>query len=203
MAGAFFMKLIGITGGIGTGKSTVCKVLEAMGYPVYYSDLRAKYLQQNDPEIIRETVLLLGEEAYIGKELNRPYIAQKIFQDSSLREKLNAIVHPRVKADFETWRKEQTSTCIFQESALIFEINRQHIYDRVVLVTAPEELRIQRVVKRDQSNPNEVKARIQAQMSDEEKRKFNPFEIVNDNEQSVLDQLLGFLKTNQCYSTSS
>ena len=197
------MKLIGVTGGIGTGKSTVCKIVEAMGFPVYYSDLRAKFLQENNLEIIRETKALLGSNAYIDGKLNRPFIAAQVFKNEALRAQLNAIVHPRVKADFEFWLSQQASPCVFQESALIYEIKRQDMYDRVILVTAPEELRIQRVVSRDKTSESEVKARIQAQMSDEEKRKFNPFEIINDESQSVIKQLLTFLADQGCYSTSS
>ncbi len=197
------MKLIGVTGGIGTGKTTVCKIVEAMGFPVYYADLRAKILQENDSEIVRETIQLLGNDAYLNGQLNRSFIASKIFNDPALRNKLNSIVHPRVRADFESWLHEQKAPCVFQESALIYEINRQDLYDKVILVTAPEEIRVNRVVNRDSSTYNEVQARIKAQMSDDEKRQYEPVEIINDGSQSLIKQLLNFLTEYGCYSTSS
>ena len=194
----FFMKLIGITGGIGSGKSVVCKILETLGYPVYYSDERARFLQHNDPEIISETKALLGDEAYIAGKLNRTYISARIFHQHELRQQLNAIVHPRVKSDFEKWKAAQNSSCIFQESALIFEISRQHIYDLVVLVTAPEELRVQRVIGRDKLHETEVRKRIHAQLHDEEKLKFNPYHIENDEQSSLLKQVLDLLESQGC-----
>lgn len=198
-----WMKVVGITGGIGSGKSTVCEVFEVLGFPVYHSDERAKFLQDHDPEIIQEVKNLLGEAAYTADGLNRTYVAGRIFQDADMRQALNAIVHPRVRDDFESWKQQQNSACIFQESALIYEIGRQNYYDRVVLVTAPLNVRVDRVVARDHSDKKAVEARINAQLSDEEKKQFKPYEIVNDDKQAVLPQVQRFLREINAYSTSS
>lgn len=198
-----WMKVVGITGGIGSGKSTVCEVFEVLGFPVYHSDERAKFLQDHDPDIIREVKNLLGEMAYTSEGLNRTYVAGRIFQDKAIRQALNAIVHPRVRDDFETWKQLQSSSCIFQESALIYEIGRQNYYDQVVLVTAPLDIRVDRVVARDHSDRQAVEARIKAQLSDEEKRQYKPYEIVNDGQRAILPQVQQFLKEITTYSTSS
>lgn len=194
----FFMKLFGVTGGIGSGKSMICEVLKVMNFPVYSSDERAKYLQNNDPEVIREITALFGPEAYHNHSLNTRFLSNQIFTDNSLRLKLNAIVHPRVKLDFESWLVQQKSPCVFQESALIYEIGRENVYDAILLVTAPIEVRINRVIDRDGVQKEEVLQRMNKQLSDEEKRLKGPVEIVNDGEQLVLPQLISFLTKHTC-----
>lgn len=185
---------IGITGGIGSGKSTVCKALSIMGYPIYNSDERARQLMQEDPQMVRQIKKLFGAESYdsAGK-LDRQLIASSIFQHPELRDALNAIVHPAVRADFVRWTDQQQSSLVFQESALLFETGGYRLFDHTVLVTAPEELRLKRVLERDQSNAEAIRARMKNQLPDEAKIPLAGTVIVNDDRQAVLPQLLLFL----------
>lgn len=171
-----------------------------MNFPVYSSDDRAKFLQNNNPELIQEITALFGEEAYINGKLNTSFLAEKIFSDHNLKQALNALVHPRVKEDFELWLQQQKAPCVFQESALIYEINRESFYDKVILVTAPLNVRIDRVMKRDQVSYEAVEQRIQNQLSDEEKRLRGPYELINDDQTPMLPQLLHFLEAHTCFN---
>lgn len=185
---------IGITGGIGSGKSTVAKALQLMGYPVYPSDQRAKELMQEDPELIAGLKQLFGEEAYLHSELNRPYIAEQIFKDASKRKAMNNLIHPAVRLDFQNWTKQQKSPILFQESALLFETGNYKSFDAVILVSAPKEIRMQRVKERDQLTDEQVQSRFNAQMSEEEKMKLTNLVIHNDGNQLLVPQILDLLK---------
>lgn len=181
---------IGITGGIGSGKSFICRILSAMGYPVFYSDQVAKELMSSDNELISGIKTLFGQEAYtVNQELNRPFLAKKIFEDQSLRNKLNELVHPRVRKEFSRIASETQSPFIFNEAAILFETGAHKNFDRMVLVTAPESLRIQRVQKRDNSSEEEIKKRMNAQWSDEKKIPLADFVIHNDEQQMLLPQI--------------
>lgn len=164
------MNIIGLTGGIGSGKTTVARFFEDLGIPVYNSDVRAKGLMETSPEVKKAIEKLLGSEAYQGERLNKTYISNRVFNDRPLLEQLNGIVHPAVRADFLTWAEEQNSPYVIQEAAVIFEIGSQDFYDSVILVTAPEALRIERVMHRDpKTSPEDIRARIRNQMDDSEK----------------------------------
>ncbi|WP_298486456.1 dephospho-CoA kinase [uncultured Maribacter sp.] len=163
------MKIIGLTGGIGSGKTTVAKLFVALGVPVYDSDKEAKILMNTSKVLIKEIKELLGEEAYKESELNRRYIAGKVFKDKKLLQKLNAIVHPAVRENFLQWVSEQNTSYVIQETALLYENNAASLYDAVILVTAPEELRVERVLHRDATSKEAVLARINNQLSDKEK----------------------------------
>lgn len=163
------MKIIGLTGGIGSGKTTVAKLFEALGVPVYDSDKEAKILMNTSKVLIKEIKGLLGEEAYKESELNRRYIAGKVFKDKKLLQKLNAIVHPAVRENFLQWVSEQNTSYVIQETALLYENNAASLYDAVILVTAPEELRVERVLHRDATSKEAVLARINNQLRDKEK----------------------------------
>jgi dephospho-CoA kinase len=182
-------QLIGLTGGIGSGKSTIARVLEAMGYPVFYSDMVGKELLVSDAEIRRELVELVGEKVYEGGKLNRTYLAERIFSDDGLRLKVNAIVHPRVRAAFDDFAERQTSELVFNEAAILFETGAYTKFDKTVLVTAPLELRIARVMKRDNCSREEVLERVNKQWTDAEKIVLADWVIVNDDKKSVLMQL--------------
>lgn len=189
------MKIIGITGGIGSGKSLIAKILQAMNFPIYYSDNRAKELM-NENEVIRTKLeALFGNEAYVDGKLNRPYIAEQIFQDESKRLAMNEIVHPVVLADFRDWTNKQTTPFVFQESALLFETGNDQSFDAVILVTAPESIRIKRVMQRDNSTEEHVRSRIAAQMSEDEKRQKTPYIIENSGEVLLVPQVLAILST--------
>ncbi len=184
------MVKIGLTGGIGSGKTTVAQVFEQLGISVYSSDDRAKSIMVSDKRLRGEIISVFGIESYIEGKLNRAYIAAKVFSSQSELAKLNAIVHPALKRDFDLWCKKQKSTYILKEAAILFESNAYLGLDKVVLVTAPKELRISRVLKRDLSTKEEVLSRMDKQWSDTQKRDLSDFEIVNDEKQSVLKQVL-------------
>ncbi|MDT8347376.1 MAG: dephospho-CoA kinase [Flavobacteriaceae bacterium] len=166
-------KIVGITGGIGSGKTTVAKLFEAKGVPVFYADQAAKKLMQTDDALKDEIIKLLGSKAYHKDEsLNREYIAQKIFNHPNLREALNALVHPAVRKYFKRWASLQTTKYCMYEAAILIESGGAAMCDYIILVTAPEALRIDRVEARDQSSQAAVKIRIQAQLSEAEKSKY-------------------------------
>lgn len=180
---------VGITGGIGSGKTFVCEILEAMGYPVFYSDQVAKEIISSSSEAIAQIKNLFGENAYKGDELNRAYLAELIFNDPSLREKMNAIVHPLVRQAFEEWAGHQNSKLVFNEAAILFETGSYQNFDFTILVTAPKQLRIQRVQKRDDLSKEEIEKRMSAQWSDDKKRELANFVINNDEQEMLLPQI--------------
>lgn len=187
------MKIIGITGGIGSGKSLVAKIVQTMGFPVYHSDQRAKYLMDENQVIQTSLRTLFGKNAYIQGKLNKPFIADQIFQDDEKRLKMNQIVHPIVRADFHNWVKSQKTPLVFQESALLFETGNHETFDAVILVVAPESVRIQRVMKRDGLTEEQIKARISSQLSDEEKRKKTAYIVSNDGNEFLIPQIMEIL----------
>jgi dephospho-CoA kinase len=183
------MKKIGITGGIGSGKSFVANIIEKMGYPVYYSDLRSKELTNYHPIIRQGLIDLVGENVYFEGELDKKILAEAIFSNDEMRLKVNQLIHPIVRQDFEDWAKAQTSGLIFNEAAILFETGAYRNFDATVLIYAPIELRLKRVLKRDIITKEEVLARINNQMSDEEKLKMTPYSILNDGESPILIQI--------------
>lgn len=185
---------VGITGGIASGKTIVAKIFEILGYPVYYSDIRAKDLMNEDVVIKQGLRFLFGDEVYVNDTLNRPYLAEKIFNSPSLREKVNSIVHPVVRKDFEIWTAQQNSLLVFQESALLFETGSYKSFDAVILVVADENLRIQRIVERDNISNEEAIKRIQAQLPDSEKRKRTKWVVENNEKQFVTQQILKLIE---------
>ena len=187
-------KTIGITGGIGSGKSIVSRILQLMGYPVYSSDQRAKELMHEDQSLIAGLKELFGEEAYLNSNLNSPFIAAQIFRDDSKRTDMNNLVHPAVRADFQNWKNQQNTPLVFQESALLFETGSYKLFDGVILVSAPEEVRMQRIKERDQLTDEQVQARFDAQLSEEEKMKLTNYIIYNDGNQLLVPQILDLLK---------
>lgn len=185
---------VGITGGIGTGKSTVAKILVALGYPVYFSDDRAKWLMENNQQLVTDLTYLLGELTYVSGRLNRAYIAEKLFSTPVLKEKINALVHPVVRADFKLWVENQTQSILFQESALLVETGAVQFFDALIVVTAPLEDRIKRIQKRDGLNTSEIERRFANQFSDEEKIKVADFVLINDERSPLLNQVLTVLE---------
>jgi dephospho-CoA kinase len=185
---------VGITGGIGTGKSTVAKILVALGYPVYFSDDRAKWLMENNQQLVVELTRLIGNETYIAGKLNRSFIAKKLFSSPALKEKINALVHPVVRADFKLWVENQTQSIVFQESALLVETGAVQLFDALIVVTAPLEDRVKRIQKRDGLNTSEIERRFANQFSDEEKIKVADFVLINDERSPLLNQVLTVLK---------
>ena len=183
------MKRIGITGGIGAGKSLVAEIIKAMGYPVYNSDERAKELTDSNPKIKEGLIHLFGEEIYQNGTLNKFALAQAIFSDESLREKVNALIHPIVREDFNLWALAQNNSLVFNESAILFETGSFKNFDAIILVYAPIELRIKRIMKRDNCSENEVLKRMNSQFSDEEKYQLTEFRVLNDEQTPLLVQV--------------
>ncbi len=163
-------EVICITGGIGSGKSTVCRYLEQSGYPVYYSDIRAKALMESDNQIQEQLIALFGSNIYTGnKQLNRPELAKRIFNNPDLKQSLEAIVHPHVHEDFVQWCNSQTSHLVFKESPLAVEIDDKSC-QILIVVNAEEELRISRVLARNPEwTRDDVQARIKNQLSDKQR----------------------------------
>lgn len=183
------MKRIGITGGIGAGKSLVAEIIKAMGYPVYNSDERAKELTDSNPKIKEGLIHLFGIEIYQNDTLNKFALAQAIFSDESLREKVNALIHPIVREDFNLWALAQNNSLVFNESAILFETGSFKNFDAIILVYAPTELRIKRIMKRDNCSENEVLKRMNSQFSDEEKYQLTEFRVLNDEQTPLLVQV--------------
>lgn len=175
------MIVVGLTGGIGSGKSTVSGMFKDLGVPVYDSDSEAKRLMTTSAELKKAIIKLLGKRAYDGKTLNRSFIANQIFENPETLQKLNKIVHPAVRTDFLEWTEIQEAPYVIQETALIFENEAQENYDYVILVTAPEDLRLQRVMERDEASKEEVLNRMRNQMSDDKKVALSNFCIDNIN----------------------
>lgn len=187
-----------ITGGIGSGKSYVSSLLEERGIPIYNADLESKRLTVHDEGIRKELVALLGEDIYQGATLNKPLLASYLFANSDNAVKVNSIIHPRVKDDFRRWVESQKDVpLVGLESAILYESGFDDVVDQVVMVYAPEAVRLQRAMKRDNATEEQVRARMSAQMDDEEKRSKADFVLMNDGIMPLdvqLDDLVRFLK---------
>lgn len=173
------MKIVGLTGGIGSGKSSVLSVFSSLGVPCYHSDIRAKELMQEDQELISQIKTLFGDDIYQGKKVNRTKLADLVFPDKAKLDRLNAIVHPRVKSDFQFFLSQQKASYVIKEAAILFETGGAADCDATILVTAPQKLRIERVMKRDKTPKEHVKLRMSHQWSDEKKIPLADFVINN------------------------
>ncbi len=184
------MLRIGLTGGIGSGKSTVAKVFETLGVPVYYADDAAKRIMNEDGELKQKIKQQFGEAVYTDGKLNRKALAEIVFNDPGKLNQLNAITHPATIADAESWMKKQTTPYAIKEAALIFESGAQEFLDYVIGVTAPAPLRIQRTMHRDGITKEEVTARISKQMDESIKMKLCDFVVKNDEQEMLLPQVI-------------
>ena len=184
------MTSIAITGGIGSGKSYVSALLQAAGIPVYNTDNEAKRLLLSDEGIRQDLIALLGEGVYTDGALNKPMLASYLFAGPENAARINAIVHPRVKADFRRWMEEhEGQEIVGLECAILFEAGFEDAVDAVVTVYAPEALRVERAMKRDGATEAQIRARIAAQMDDEEKCRLSDYIIYNDGSISLENQL--------------
>lgn len=173
------MIIVGLTGGIGSGKTTVAKEFEILGIPVYIADIEAKKLMNNSMQLQKEIIVLFGEQAYKNKTLNKPFIANIIFKDKTYLHKLNSIVHPKVAQHFKIWVAKQNAPYVIKEAAILFENGTYTDYDFIITVIAPEDLRVARVIERDNTTEKKVKAIIKNQWNDNEKMERSHYSIVN------------------------
>lgn len=182
---------VGITGGIGSGKSTVCKVFSTLGVPVFEADVVAKQLMNSDKRIIKGLTELFGESVYTSSgRVDRKKLASIIFNDDIRLQKVNELVHPIVRSEFLIWANQQKVPYVIHEAAILFESGFYKMMDFTVLVSAPENERIGRVTKRDGSLPAQVKQRMNKQWSDDEKRKLASIEINNADDELILPQII-------------
>lgn len=181
----------GITGGIGSGKTTVCRVFETLGIPVYYADSHARQLMVSAPRLVAGVRELFGEESYLEDgALNRPFIAGQVFNNEEKLRQLNQLVHPAVAEDANRWHHAQENVpYTLKEAALLFESGSYRQLDKVITVFAPEELRIQRVMERDRVSAEEVRARMARQMPEEEKLERADYIVYNDGKHSLVRQV--------------
>jgi len=184
------MVRVGLTGGIGSGKSTVAQIFEVLAIPVYYADVAAKRLMNEDEELRSAITNIFGKQAYVNNSLDRKYISSIVFSDPSRLELLNAIVHPATKKDGEAWMQKQTSPYAIHEAALVFEAKVSDRLDHVIGVSSPLELRIKRAMERDKVSHDEVLKRMYQQLDEDVKMSKCDFVLINDEQQLLIPQVL-------------
>ena len=183
------MKIVGITGGIGSGKTSVCSVIEELGYPVYIADSAAKQLMQSNQNLIDAITSEFGQSIYTNGKLNRAVLAEVVFNNSDRLKKLNSLVHPAVAKDFEEWCGVQKTKVVFKEAAILFETGGYKLLDQTILVHAPVEQRIIRVMSRDKVTKEAVLARMENQWPDEKKMPLADYIIQNHNGHLMIPQI--------------
>lgn len=184
------MLKIGLTGGIGSGKSVVAGIFKVLGIPVFDADTEARLIMEKDEQLALSIQKLFGNESYTNKKLNRKFIANIVFGDPKKLEQLNALVHPAAILAANTWMSQQTAPYVVKEAALLFEAGSAQYLDFVIGVRAPGELRIKRVMERDNAALEQVLARMSRQMNEEEKMKLCDFIVVNDEQQLLIPQVV-------------
>ena len=173
------MIIVGLTGGIGSGKTTVAKMFHSLGIPIYIADDEAKKLMDASKSIKRELIGLFGEQAYVEGKLNRAYIADVIFNNKAYLERMNAIVHPKVRAHFKKWALKQKSSYVIKEAAVLFENGGYKECNFIITVTAPKKIRMERLLKRETTTVEKIEAIMQNQWTDEAKTKLSHYVIEN------------------------
>lgn len=188
------MVILGITGGIGSGKTTVTNILYLLNIPVYIADIESKRITDTSPIVREKLISLFGEELYKENKLNKALLASLIFGNKENLLKVNAIIHPEVRKDFDRWVKENKHQKVVAiESAIMFESGFHKFVDKKVTVYTPLEMRIERAMKRDNTPKDKILSRINSQMPDEEKKELSDFVIVNDNRHSLIGQTISLL----------
>jgi len=184
------MKKIGITGGIGSGKTYISNIFKSLGIPLFNSDIEAKILMNSSKKLISQIKKEFGEDIYTNGNFNKEKLSSIVFSNSDKLQKLNSLVHPIVKEEFNNWCKKQTSPYVIKEAAILFESKSHLGLEAVICVSAPLELRIKRLFKRDNSSEMEIKKRIENQISQEEKEKLSDYIIINDEKNLLLPQII-------------
>ena len=186
---------IGITGGSGTGKSTICNILKNFGIPVFNADYEAKYIMNNDNLIKAQIMLAYGKDSYTNEnKLNARFLSEIVFKNKKQLKKLNSIVHPSLIKKYQEWVTEQKTSFNICDSALIFEAKLNNYLDYVITVYAPKELRIDRLITRDDVSLEEIKRRINNQRPDETKISLSDFTIINDSKNKIIPQLFNIIE---------
>jgi len=188
------MLKVGITGGIGSGKSTVCRIFESLGVPVFSADDAGRRLLTEDKEVHKKIIALFGEQIIVNGQPDRKKIAEFVFNDTEKLEQLNAIIHPAVRAAVETWATKQHSSWVIEEAAILFESGAYKTLDAIIVVSAPEDLRIKRVMTRDGVTEASVRERIENQITEEERKQRADFIIYNDDKQMLTPQAIAIFK---------
>ncbi len=189
------MLKIGLTGGIGSGKTTVAQIFEVLSIPVYYADQAAKDLMNQDPELKKQIISAFGKEVYKEGVLDRSFLGEMVFADAEKLSLLNSFVHPVTFRHASSWMLNQKTSYAIKEAALIFEAGLENFFDYIIGVTAPESLRLERVMNRDHSSKESVLQRMAQQMDEKEKISRCDFMIINDEKQALLPQVLEIHKT--------
>ena len=185
------MICIGLTGGIGSGKSFIAEIFIRLGVPIYNADTLARHISNNNPDVKSNIVSLLGQNAYKKGLLNRQYVGGMVFDNPDLLENLNKIIHPAVEVDFLKWcSNNKEHHYLIKEAAILFETGSYRKLDSTILVVAPEDIRIKRVQKRDNLDANSIKKRIDKQWNDQEKEKLADYIINNDGKTLLLPQII-------------
>ena len=184
------MKKIGITGGIGSGKTYVAAVFQSLGIPIFFADIQAKKLMTSSEKLIKLLKEEFGYEIYKDADLNKEKLSSIVFSNYDKLQKLNSLVHPIVKEEFNNWCKKQTSPYVIKEAAILFESKSNLGLDAVICVSAPLELRMKRLLKRDNFNEKEINQRIENQILQEDKEKQSDYIIVNDEKDLLLPQII-------------
>ncbi len=182
---------VGLTGGIGSGKTIVSKIFEQLGVPIYNSDIEAKKLYNTNSEVKNKIIKYFGNNAYFDNgALNKKLLAKIIFTNSEDLQKINSIIHPAVKKHFYQWLKKQNSNYIIKEAAILYESGAYKYLDKIIVVTSLEKIRIKRVMKRDNIDEKSVRERIYNQVNQKKLLKISDFEIINDEKTMILNQIL-------------
>jgi dephospho-CoA kinase len=188
------MRIIGVTGGIGSGKTVVCKVFESLGIPVYDADNRAKALYVESEQLKKKVIEHFGQKVYSGGEFQPQELSKVVFDDEEKLKLLNSLVHPAVADDFKKWIAKQEAPFVIREAAILIESGSYKDCNKIITVEAPEKVRIERVVKRNGVTEDDVKKRIAQQMTDNERREYSDFVVDNSGERMLIPQVLEIYK---------
>jgi dephospho-CoA kinase len=184
------MLSVGLTGGIGSGKSHIAEFFQMLGIPVYNSDLNAKKIMENNSQVRNSIIMLLGEDSYTGNKLNTDIISKRVFSDSGLNKSLNDIVHKHVLLDYIEWKEQKSaSKYVIQEAAILFETGHYKMHDFMITVSCPVELREKRLLEMGR-NKKDIQNRMDKQWSDQKRNELADFIIINDEKESVIQQVL-------------
>ena len=184
------MKRIGLTGNIGSGKTTVASCFEILGIAVFNADKQAKLLMNKDDNLKQSLIAEFGKEVYLDNELNRKYLSKLAFNDDLVLKRLNALVHPVVQEAFEKWSIQQSGAYVIKEAAILFESNTYQSLDAIICISCPEEIRLKRILKRDDLSEKDVRQRMSHQWAEEKKISLSDYVITNDDSSLVMPQIL-------------